>query len=240
MELKYSKKEFENFKKLMKMRDLHWEIEKKLILKTVKYLRFVKWIPWLRMIAIWNSVAMNSANSNSDIDLFIITTPNRLWFVRIFMTLIFQILWVRKTKKNHKERFCLSFFINSNVLNLEKISIENDIYLYFRILHLKPILNYNNTYEKFIKENEKWCIFDDYKDILANNLSLIAYEEKKKKENNFLLNILEKFFKSIFYPKTLKSHERKWKPFWEIIGDDILKFHEKDKRKEIRNKLFEN
>ena len=240
MKLKYSKKELENFKKFMKMKDLHWEIEKKLIIKSTRYLKYIRWVPWLRMVAIWNSVAMNSANSNSDIDLFIVTSPNRLWTVRIFITLIFQILWVRKTKNKHAERFCLSFFASTNVLNFENIAIENDIYLYFWILYLRPILNYNNTYEKFLKENEKWCDFSSYDEILKTSSSLIYFEEKRKNNNNIFLDFLEKILKSIFYPKTKKSQEKNWMLFWEIINNDMLKFHKEDKRKEIRDKIYKN
>jgi len=55
-------------------------------------LEFIKWIPGLRMVGIGNSVSMNSASKNSDIDLFIVTDKNRMWLVRILVTLIFQVL----------------------------------------------------------------------------------------------------------------------------------------------------
>jgi predicted nucleotidyltransferase len=44
---------------------------------------------------------MNSSTKESDIDLLIVTDNNRLWFVRILVTFIFQILGVRKTDKHH-------------------------------------------------------------------------------------------------------------------------------------------
>lgn len=259
--LKFTPEQISKFKKLQKIKEKPWIIEKKLIEKTIKYVNYVKWIPGLKMIAIWNSVSMNSANDESDIDLFIITAPNRLWTVRILVTIIFQILLVRKTWKLHKERFCLSFFCTTNALNFEQIAIENDIYLYNRILYLKPILNYDNTYERFIKENSKWMNLPN--NVISSTKSWKSFEELNKeiwkninihkkqipilkehcsqfqsKWQSIILNFLEKLLKTIFLPKTKKAFIKLWKPFWVIINDDMLKFHDKDKRKKITNMIF--
>jgi hypothetical protein len=53
-----------------------------------------------------------------------------------------------------------------------------------------------------------------------------------------LWDVCEKLFRKIFLPRTKKSFQKLWKPFWVIISDDILKFHDKDKRKEIRDTIF--
>jgi predicted nucleotidyltransferase len=78
--------------KIFKNKSEETEIEKQFYKKTEKYLKFIKWIPGLRMVGIGNSVSMNSASKNSDIDLLIVTDKNRMWLVRILVTLIFQIL----------------------------------------------------------------------------------------------------------------------------------------------------
>jgi hypothetical protein len=57
---------------------------------------------------------MNCASENSDIDLFIITSPDRLWLTRLMVTFIFQVLGKRKTAKKHKDNFCLSFFATTD------------------------------------------------------------------------------------------------------------------------------
>lgn len=238
MKLRFSKNDFEKFKSLKNIKDFPLDIEKKLIDKTIKYTRLIKWIPWIKMLAIWNSVSMNSASNDSDIDLFIVTSKNRLWTVRIFITLIFQILWVRKTNKNHSKRFCLSFFCTTDALNLEKIAIENDIYLYYRIIYLKPIMDYNSTYSKFIEENKKWCDFDDYNSILEGNKNWIYYKKDTLKYNCKILNLLEKLLKYFFISKTKKSFIKLWSPFGVIIDNDMLKFHDKDIRKEVRDKII--
>ena len=69
------------------------------------------------MVGVGNSISMNSATKNSDIDLLIVSENNMMWFVRILVTLIFQVLWVRKTPKKHAGRFCLSFFCETDWLD---------------------------------------------------------------------------------------------------------------------------
>lgn len=238
MLLKFWNNDFEKFKTIQNIKEYPSGSENELMKKTIKYIWLIKWIPWIEMIAIWNSVAMNSANSNSDIDLFIITSPSRLWIVRIFITLIFQVLLVRKTSKKHKWKFCLSFFCTTNSLNFEKIAIENDIYLYFWMIYLKPILNYNNTWETFIEENRKWCNFDDYNQIIEENKKSIVFKKSTSNYNCKILNSLEKILKSIFLPRTKSSFKNLWNPFWVIINDNMLKFHDDDKREKISKKCL--
>jgi len=236
--LSFRTEDLGKFKNHLNIKDSPSINEETLIQKTIKYLKYIKWVPWLQMVAIWNSVAMNSATKSSDIDLFIVSSPNRLWIVRVFITFIFQVLWVRKTKDKHKARFCLSFFCTTNALNLENIAIKNDIYLYFWIIYLKPILNYDNTYELFIEKNKKWCDFKNYYSIIENNKKYVVYKKNTSKYNCKLLNLFENIIKSIFLSKTKKSFKTLWKPFWVIINDDILKFHNDDKRKVIRDNII--
>lgn len=229
---------FKNFKKEFKVKDKASETEKKYFKKAEKYINFIKWIPWIKMIWIWNSLSYFWAEKSSDIDLFIVTDKNAMWFVRILTTFIFQVLWVRKNDKNHAWRFCLSFFATKDGMDFSDFKIENDIYLFFRIIYFKPILNYNRTYEKFLEKNSFWADFDNYKNILEENKKFIKFfKEKTFINENFLVWFFNKIFKKIFLPKTLKHFEKIWKPYWVIINDDLLKFHNSDIRKEISQKL---
>jgi hypothetical protein len=49
---------------------------------------------------------------------------------------------------------------------------------------------------------------------------------------------LNNFLKRIFLPKTIKHYEKLWKPFWVIINDNLLKFHDGDIREKVKNELF--
>lgn len=237
---RFSKDTQEKFLNYFKSKNTLSLIEKEFFEKTYKYVNLIKWLPWLEMIAIWNSLSMNAWTKESDIDLFIITKNNTMWFVRIIITFIFQILWVRKTAKKHAWRFCLSFFCTKSWMNFSKWKLENDVYLYFWIIYLKPILNYNNTYEKFLNENNKWADFTEYNDIIKENKKFIRYFKNDKNEQNSskIILFLNNFLKRIFLPKTIKHYEKLWKPFWVIINDNLLKFHDGDIREKVKNELF--
>jgi len=121
---------------------------------------------------------MNAAHENSDIDLFIITQKNRLWTARIFTTFLLTVLWKRKTAKKHAGQFCLSFFISEVELSLEKIALENDIYLSYWLHTVIPIVNREAVFEKFIEENQAWCEFQN------NNYNKKSHAQKKASRNS--------------------------------------------------------
>lgn len=235
----FSSIEQKKFLDYFKSKNQPSEIEKLFYDKADKYIWYIKWIPWIRMIAIWNSISMNAAKKSSDIDLFIVTTNNSMWFVRVIITLIFSILKVRKTQTKHAWMFCLSFFATTSWMNFQNWKIDNDIYLYFWILYLKPILNYNNTYENFINENKYyWMDIKWYEDLIENNKKYIKYNYNKKSGNWLIIRSLNKIFKFIFLPKTLKHYENIWKPYWVIINENLLKFHNWDIRQKISHDLI--
>ena len=241
MKQKFSKEIHEKFKKYFDIKENQSDIEKNFFKKTYKYINYIKWIPWLKMISIWNSLAMNNANSESDIDLYIVTTRNSMWLNRIIITFLFQIMWVRKNDKNHAGRFCLSFFSTLDWMSFKNWKIENDIYLYFWIIYMKPILDYDSTYKNFINLNKEWLEIDEYKDIIYNNKKFIQY---KKNTKNWLIldkiiTILDKIVKKLLLPKTLSHFEKIWKPYWVIINDDLLKFHNNDIREEIKKEILD-
>lgn len=249
MTQKFSSEIHEKFKNEFNIKENPSKIDLDFLEKTRKYSNFIKYIPWIKMIWVWNSISMNAGTTDSDIDLFIVSFQNRIWIVRILVTFIFQILGLRKTEKKHAWRFCLSFFATEKAIDFSNFAIENDVYLYFRIIYFKPILDFDNTYDKFIKANSSWADFSEYQYIIDENkkgikisspsIHLLWGEEVWviAKTGGVILNQLEKLLKKIFLKKTIKTYEKLKKPFWVIINNDMLKFHDKDIRKEISKKL---
>lgn len=237
----YSQEDKKKFDALFKNKDIRWEVEKKYIHKTIKYIKYIQWIPGIRMVGIWNSIAMNSATVESDIDLVIVSDEKRMWLVRIFCTFIFQILNVRKTDKHHAWRFCLSFFCTFKWLDFSKFCLERDPYLYFWVLTFIPLLDKNNCYSQFIEKNSSWADLSLYKEILSIKEKKIPIKLKKNKRTKWfltsILNGTDNLLKRIFLPKTLHHYNNIWKPYGIIIHDDMLKFHNWDIRKEVSEKL---
>lgn len=209
--------------------------EKFLLKKAEKYIQKIEKIPWISMIAICNSLSMFATNPESDIDLFIVTKPKMLWFVRFFVTLKFKILWVWRQKHNIKENFCLSFFVTENAMELEKIAIKDDIYLYFWIYYLKPIRIWDNCYDNFLQKNS-WVKIDENQK--KQNLEF-AKNIWKSKKINFLYYFLDKIIKKFLEKKTIENYEKLWKPSGIIINENMLKFHNYDQREHYRDLILQ-
>ena len=209
-----------------------------LLEKVSHYNTYFQKIPGILGIAVCNSLAMNSAHKDSDIDLFIITKNNRIWTVRILMTLLLILLRQRKTSKHHAWKFCLSFFITEKWLDFKNIVLENDLYLAYWVDTLRLIINRNNIFEQFKNTNQALIQFSPKE---RNETSKRVSVQKNTYFCKFLTrlwDVCEKLFKFILIPKTKKSFQKLWKPFWVVITNDMLKFHVKDKRKEIRDIIF--
>lgn len=124
-----------------------------LMSRAERYIRRITWIPGLRMVAVVNSVSMNATHPDSDIDLFIITAHGRMWLVRVLVTSLFYILGVWRKGEDIAGNFCLSFFIEETALDMSRIAIEDDIYLYFWMYYMRPIYVVDDMYDRFRQAN---------------------------------------------------------------------------------------
>jgi hypothetical protein len=181
---------------------------------------------------------MGEADVNSDIDLFIIAKKGNLWTVRFIVTTLTSMFGVRRRNTHGlqkwtpeytartKNKFCLSFFITEEVMNFASIRLEpNDPYLDRWIYTLIPIVNKNHTYEHFMEAN--WV--EPTNTFMHSSWQLFWH----KLGNIFwFFTLLENLTKKLWLPKTLKTYEKLGKPWWVVISDTMLKFHDQDVRRE--------
>ena len=155
--------------------------------KTINLIKIYKFIPFVRMIAVCNSLAISNANENSDIDLFIISKKNKIWLARFFTIILVKFFDLRPKENNNEDTFCLSFFIDEDHLNIKNTMFsQNDIYFPHWIQQLIPIYNPDYLYEKFMKVNE-W-----YKEYLPNGYNNSFVNEVKE-------TYFSRFISTIFY-----------------------------------------
>lgn len=210
------------------------EHEKQLFERANFYTDKIKNIRGIKMIGIANSLAMYSTSQQSDIDLFIVTEKNMIWYVRFFVTMKFWWLGVWRKNDDIAGNFCLSFFVSENGMKLDKIAISDDIYLYFWVYFLRPVLDFDETYKKFLEKNN-WVAIDEI--TKYDNKKYITFSWKSRKIWFFhrVINDIIKFF---LKKKTMKNFEKMGRPAGVIISDDMLKFHDRDQREHIRNNFF--
>ncbi len=219
------------------------EIEKNLWIKVQKYVRFLKIVPFVRMIAVCNNLAFGKVDEKSDIDLFIVAKSGRLFIVRAFITLILRLFGVRTYGNKIAGRFCLSFFVDDEFLDLEKIAIYQDIYLAYWLKSLVLILD--DGVSRVLLEKNIWIkkYFDNEEDFEMN-------KEYLMENRSFIKKIFEwigggrfgDFCENLFKRWQLKTVEKRAQTVgkeagW-IINDHILKFHNIDRRQQYRDRWF--
>ena len=98
---------------------------------------------------------------------------------------------------------------------------------------MKPILDYDATYERFLSENSWVNIPESQK---QENLDYRKFVGKSRKIYfwHCWLNALIQFFGE---KKTTRKWKKMGKPQGVIISSDMLKFHDKDQRENVKKAI---
>lgn len=110
-------------------------------------------IPTIKMIGITGALAMNNADEDDDIDFIVVTAENSLWLTRLLIILLSPILGIARRKpgeQNVKDKICFNLFLEENHLKIE----PENLFLAHEICQAKPLVNKDETYEKFLWENQ--------------------------------------------------------------------------------------
>lgn len=218
------------------------EISKKKLnsLKYRAYLKLISLFPQIKLVGLSGSISMMNANIDDDIDLFIITSKNRLFTGRFIALFLAQILGLRRVwNLEIKEKFqtshyslipshyankvCLNLFFDERDLKIPKF--KQTLFVGHEVLQMKPVINKNNTYEKFLLSNQ-WVKFffpnvSRFKSLKSNKTrSFISF--------NYFSDIFESFFKKL-QMKLINNHKTT-----ELITNSQLWFHPDDFEKRIK------
>ncbi len=213
----------------------------KLALRTIKLFKF---LPFIKMVSVCNSLSYNNAKEESDIDLFVITAAGRIWLTRLAMIIIITVLGLRPPKSKVKDKICLSFFITDENMDLSGIKIaKDDIYLDFWLATLQPVYQRENCYAKFLEANS-WLkkYFPNFiPRELGVNLrvedspaSKAIFESKEYLYQGKFGDWVEARLKR-FQLKKMSQKKKDLAVVGDnrvIISDKMLKFHESDRRLE--------
>ena len=117
-----------------------------------KAANFLSLIPSIRMVAITGSLAMKNASEDSDIDLMVIAEKRLLWTTRALSWFLLKITGFKLRKPNLKEEkdmLCLNIWMDESDL----VWRERNIFTAHEIAQVIPLINRNETYEKFLSQN---------------------------------------------------------------------------------------
>ena len=187
-------------------------------------------IPWVKLVGISGGLAMENADQNDDIDLFIITSKNKLWFSRLLIIGILDLVGVRRKAKMKSTRvagkLCANILIEEDCLEQK----NKDIYTAHEVLQMKVLWERDGLYNRYLMDNE-WAF--KFLPNWTTNLSSrrMSGSNKQKEMVNWIPAFagmtMEKIAKW-FQLKIMKKPEG-----MERIEDGALYFHPKDCRPKI-------
>ncbi|MBI2039732.1 hypothetical protein HYT18_01540 [Candidatus Microgenomates bacterium] len=115
---------------------------------------FLKAIPWIKLVGVSGGLAMDNADKNDDIDLFIITSKNRLWISRLLALGLLSLTGQRRKAGDLGQKIAGKLCINT-LLEEDKLEQANkDIYLAHEVLQMKVLWQRNGIYSKYLLDNE--------------------------------------------------------------------------------------
>lgn len=160
---------------------------------------FISRFPFIRGILLSGSISKGFMEEDSDIDYFVITHPNRVWFSR-FMLMLFKKFFLLNSKKI----FCINYFVDSENLEIE----EKNIFTATEIVTLLPTYGkdiYNEFYEKnyWVKQfypnfprRETNKVLDRKNGVVKSFLEKILGKKLGDKIDDFAMSLFERFNKT--------------------------------------------
>ncbi|MBI2018266.1 hypothetical protein HYS96_01030 [Candidatus Daviesbacteria bacterium] len=203
-----------------------------------KYLRkaqvlasLLKIVPWIKLIGVSGGLAMGNASKSDDIDLFIITSKNRLWISRLLALGLLSLTGQRRKVGDFGRKIAGKLCLNI-LLEEDRLEQNNkDIYLAHEVLQMRVLWQRDGIYSKYLSDNE-WA-FKFLPNWVGERIKNNELRIKHKKHNslflplNSTLNIFERMAQKfqLWYMQTPQGMER--------IEDGALYFHPLDYRSRI-------
>jgi len=190
--------------------------------------------PYVRGIAISGSLSKNFADENSDIDLFIITAPNRLWIARTLMHAFKKLTFLF----NKQDYFCMNYYIDEERLEI----VEKTLYTAIEVVTLIPLQG-DLQFEKFYSSNA-WT-----RDYLPNKIMRVSSAKpvrstKIKRAFEFFLNnkagdLLDSFLMRVTAGRWQKKTElKKLNAKGKVLALDVDKHYAKPDPRNFQDKLL--
>ncbi len=119
--------------------------------KAKRAIKLFQMIPFVRMVAVSGSLAMNNTRENSDIDLLIVTKTGRIWTCRGLITIFSHLIGKRRHGVLTKDRFCLNHYLTEKSLKIPYKSLYNaQTYAHLMLFWQSK----NDLYKRFQKANQ--------------------------------------------------------------------------------------
>jgi len=215
---------------IVETRQRRYRDAKRKITTARRRLSLISWLPWIRLIALANSIGSHNLKAEADIDLFVIVKKNRIWLVKFIATIILALSGQRPSKRKTADTLCLSFLTDESALDLSVCRLnENDWYFTYWLAGLVPLFGTSEAYEQLLKANA-WL----YRDLPNWKIDCAVPQKRftsseRSASSLSIWNLFETLSKK-FHLIVLSSRLKNTKDTSIIINDHMLKLHSLDRR----------
>lgn len=136
-------------KKIVSLRRKREKASLPKIKKAKKVARILKSIPWIKLIGITGGLARRNSDESDDIDLFFITSKDRLWLSRGFIVFLLSLLGLYRRQGKIKDMICPNLLVSEQALEMKPC----DLFTAHEAALMKPIFERGETYQKFLVAN---------------------------------------------------------------------------------------
>lgn len=167
----------------------------KRVKKIVWLLRFV---PYVRMIAVTGRLAMKNTEEKSDLDFLIVLKHGRIFTGRTLVTFLVHAIGKRRHGEKIKDRVCLNFFITDKSLEIN----FRDLFSASEYHFIWPIFG-REIFRQFQQAN-LWIqnFKENYKVESISNIKMIG--------DSFSAIVIRKIGEMVFSPRIIEKGLKKW------------------------------
>lgn len=185
-------------------------------------------LPFIYLVGLSGSCAMDNAKQSDDIDLVIISAPGCMWLSRITAIFLAKMLQRhrRRGQKNTRDLLCLNLFFDSADMLIPEG--KQNIYGAHELMQMRPLFIRGRVYADFIAIN-KWAeIFlpQAYAESRKSGLASTAYTPSRMLNIYQMLNRLAKYFQLAIMGKRTR----------EMVSDTQLWFFPQDFQLKLERK----
>lgn len=207
----------------------------------------MRWIPFVRAVFVCNTLGVQIAREEGDIDVFIVAEKGRIWIVRFCALVLFALLGMRAGRGHTQDKICLSFYVTRDALDMSALQLgEPDIYLVYWLQSLVPVYDPHHLYHEIQKVNQwmRQYVGEEvsYELLRRWRVDDTVVTKGVRRFREFILggsfgDVIQEILKHIQMKRIDKN-------FGELIvapdsrvvvNDHILKFHDNDRREYYRN-----
>lgn len=160
--------------------------------EVTSFVEQIRHIPWIQGVAVTGSLAVNSSSPGDDIDFMIITSPNRLWLSRVWISWLAQLQGKRRSwKREDQNSWCFNLWLSEDRLRMP-LGLQT-LYGAYELCQARWVYSQpgSGVAMTFLRENNwaKWYIPHFYaqkRAVVSSFTKKNSNRDKKQRDFSFL------------------------------------------------------